>query len=161
MGYFYLYKPRACIHRHLSMPPSCWDQRLLRLWATDRHTELDTHVQSHWLWLSDPTWLTAIVIWFLVAVSSLVRQLRCQGIRIGPIDSFRDQIIKILTSITAIVFSSFIAVSLHPANLKIELWVVFCSKWCSAQSGVLLNLGGVLLKVVFCSESGVLVNIHS
>ena len=38
--------------------------------------------------------------------------------------------------------------------------MVFCSKWCSAQSGVLLNLGGVLLKVVFCSESGVLVNIH-
>ena len=37
--------------------------------------------------------------------------------------------------------------------------MVFCSKWCSAQSGVLLNLGGVLLKVVFCSESGILVNI--
>ena len=36
--------------------------------------------------------------------------------------------------------------------------MVFCSKWCSAQSGVLLNLGGVLLKVVFCSESGVVVN---
>ena len=32
--------------------------------------------------------------------------------------------------------------------------------WCSAQSGVLLNLGDVLLKVVFCSESGVLMSIR-
>ena len=53
----------------------------------------------------------------------------------------------------------FIGYILHFAFRKFEFWVVFCSKWYSAQSGVLHNLGGVLLKVVFCSESGVLMNI--